>query len=78
LLKLLEEHDDQLVRIKGIIFDPEFDHPLLIQAATGRLYPPIHLPVRESDDSISRLVFITAGRIPGLEDSLLFQLKPQV
>lgn len=78
LLKLLEIYGDRLVRIKGVIFDPDFDHPLLVQGSVGRLYPPSHLPMRESDDSISRLVFITVGAVTGLEEAVLSQLKPPI
>ncbi len=75
LLKLLEKHGDRLVRIKGVIFDPDSDHPLLVQGSVGRIYPPSQLPVRESDDFISRLVFIMAGPVNGLEEEVLSQLN---
>jgi G3E family GTPase len=74
LLKLIEKYGDRLVRFKGLIFDPEFDHPLLVQGSVGILYPPAHLPIRESDDFISRLVFIMAGAVTGLEEDVLSQL----
>jgi G3E family GTPase len=75
LLELLEKYGDRLVRIKGVIFDPDFDHPLLVQGSVGSLYPPSHLPSRECDDSISRLVFIMAGEVNGLEKEVLSQLE---
>jgi G3E family GTPase len=64
-------YGDQLVRLKGLIFDPAFDHPLLIQGSVGVLYPPAHLPVRKSDESVSRLVLITTGELNGLANEIM-------
>lgn len=75
LLKLIEKYGDNLVRVKGVIFDPDFDHPLLVQGSAGTLYPPTHLPARESDDFISRLVFILTGAADVLEEEMLSLLK---
>jgi hypothetical protein len=75
LLRLTEKYGIHLVRFKGLIFDPNFDHPLLVQGSVGILYAPAHLPIRESDDFISRLVFIMAGAVNGLEEEVLSQLS---
>lgn len=75
LLNLMEHYGENLTRIKGLIFDPAFDHPLLVQGSSSRLYPPTHLPARESDDFISRLVFIMADEVAGFEETVLSELK---
>jgi len=75
LHNLMAKYSENLVRFKGLIFDPIFDHPLLIQGAPGVLHPPAHLPARESDDFVSRLVFIMAGSIDGLADDMLQQIN---
>lgn len=79
LNKLIAQYGEQLVRLKGLIFDPSFDHPLLVQGSIGILHPPAHLPARASDDFISRLVFIMDGSVDGLADDVMqqIQLSPQ-
>ncbi len=79
LNKLIAQYGEQLVRLKGLIFDPSFDHPLLVQGSIGILHPPAHLPARASDDFISRLVFIMDGSVNGLADDVMqqIQLSPQ-
>jgi G3E family GTPase len=74
LQSLISKYGDKLVRVKGLIFDPTLDHPLLVQAGFGILHPPTHLPARESDDFMSRLVFIMAGSIDGLTDDMQQQI----
>ena len=76
LLKLMAQYGEKLIRVKGLIFDPGFDRPLLVQGSSGTLYEPVQLPARESDDFISRLVFITAGDADSLKEEVLSQLKP--
>jgi G3E family GTPase len=61
LQNLIELHGSRLVRLKGLIFDPNYEHPLLVQGSTGVLHPAAHLPARASDDFVSRLVFIFDG-----------------
>ena len=79
LNKLIAQYGEQLVRLKGLIFDPSFDHPLLVQGSIGILHPPAHLPARASDDFISRLVFIMDGPVNGLAEDVVqqIQLSPQ-
>lgn len=79
LNKLIDQYGEQLVRLKGLIFDPSFDHPLLVQGSIGILHPPAHLPARASDDFISRLVFILDGSVDGLANDVMqqIQLSPQ-
>lgn len=75
LIQLILKYGEHLVRLKGLIFDPSFDHPLLVQGSTGLLHPPAHLPTRASDDFISRLVFIMAGPVEDLADDVMRQIK---
>lgn len=49
LRDIIVKYKDRLLRLKGVIFDPAFDHPLLIQASVDALHPPTHLPARASD-----------------------------
>ncbi|MDO9163059.1 MAG: GTP-binding protein [Methylococcaceae bacterium] len=70
LEQLLKQYSQQLVRIKGVVFAHEHPEPLLIQAAAQRLYQPVLLPVRTTDDGKSRLVLITQGEIANLADEL--------
>jgi G3E family GTPase len=75
LTNLVDQYGKQLVRLKGLIFDPAFDHPLLVQGSTGILHPPAHLPARASDDFISRLVFIMAGPVNDLANDVMQQIN---
>ena len=75
LNKLIAQYGEQLIRLKGLIFDPSFDHPLLVQGSIGILHPPAHLPARASDDFISRLVFIMDGSADGLAGDVMQQIK---
>ncbi|MBM4208890.1 MAG: GTP-binding protein [Gammaproteobacteria bacterium] len=75
LTALINTYGENLVRLKGLVFDPEFDHPLLVQGSTGILHPPAHLPARASDDFISRLVFIIAGPVNDLANDVMQQLE---
>lgn len=78
LRQLLSRYGDKLVRLKGLLFDPDFDHPLLVQGSTGLLHPPAHLPARASDDFISRLVFITDGAIGDFETKVFSMINREV
>jgi G3E family GTPase len=71
---LISRYSKQLVRLKGMVYTPEQDEPLLVQGVAGRLYPATRLPVRVSDDGIGRLVIITQGEVKGLLDDLMAQL----
>lgn len=75
LLQLLNDYRQCLVRIKGMIFTPDDPQPLLVQATGERLYPPMRLSRRPSDDGIGRLVFITHGDINGLAEALMTTLR---
>lgn len=72
---LLAHSPKQLIRLKGMIYTPEQNQPLLVQGAAGRLYPTMRLPVRPSDDGIGRLVIITHGGVKGLAEELMAQLR---
>lgn len=75
LKQLILKYGEHLVRLKGLVFDPEFDHPLLVQGAAGILHTPAHLPARASDDFISRLVFIMAGPVNDLAENVMQQIQ---
>lgn len=65
---LLERYSSTLVRIKGVVYLPEEARPVAVQAAGGRLHPPMPLSPRASDDGVGRLVFITDGKVVGLDE----------
>ena len=75
LSELLQTYSEQLVRLKGVVYTLEQPEPLIIQGANGRLYPPVVLAARESDDTIGRLVFITDGDIVPLTEELMARLR---
>lgn len=75
LSELLQTYSEQLVRLKGVVYTLEQPEPFIIQGANGRLYPPAVLAVRESDDTIGRLVFITDGDIVPLTEELMARLR---
>lgn len=75
LESLLNKHQQQLVRLKGVVFTPENPEPLLIQGVTHKLYPPVRLAVRSTDDGKGRLVFITAGDVTNLAEDLMAKLR---
>jgi G3E family GTPase len=68
LEELLARHPS-LVRVKGVVYLPDGPEPVAVHGAAGRLFPPVALPARESDDGRGRLVFITLGPMnhPGEE-----------
>jgi len=72
---LIAHYPNELVRIKGMIYTPSQNEPLLVQGTTGRLYPATRLPLRPSDDGIGRLVIITRGTVKGLAEDLMAQLR---
>jgi G3E family GTPase len=61
----------QLVRIKGVVYLPDRAEPVVVQAAMGRLYAPVPLPARATDDRRGRLVFITTGPLDALAEELM-------
>lgn len=75
LTDLLETYSQQLVRLKGVVCTLEHAEPLIVQGANGRLYPPVVLAARESDDGRGRLVFITDGDIVPLTEELMARLR---
>jgi G3E family GTPase len=72
---LIVHYPKQLVRVKGMVYTPEQNEPLLVQGTGGRLYPTARLPLRASDDGIGRLVIITRGGVNGLAEELMAQLR---
>lgn len=75
LSALLAKFPQQLLRLKGMVFTPGDPQPLLLQGATGYLYPSTRLPLRESDDGIGRLVLIGNGNIELLAEELMAALR---
>lgn len=75
LSELLQTYSEQLVRLKGVVYTLEQPEPLIIQGANGRLYPPVVLATRASDDTIGRLVFIMDGDIVHLSEELMACLR---
>lgn len=71
LTDLMNRYAKQVVRLKGIVYDPQQANSLIIQGANGVLYPPVILPAQASNDSIGRLVFITEGRADALAEDLM-------
>lgn len=78
LQKLLVRHREHLARIKGVVYLPGQAEPVVVHAAAGRLYPPVPLPARPSDDRRGRLVFITTGPLDPLVDDLLTAMGANV
>ena len=74
LTDLMTLYREKLVRVKGVIYTLENTEPLIIQGANGVLYPTSFLPVRESDDEIGRLVFITDGDVSDLAEAFMQKL----
>ncbi|MBD9363503.1 CobW family GTP-binding protein [Methylomonas fluvii] len=70
LQELLTRHPQDLLRIKGLVYLAEQTEPMVIQAAGTRLYPPIPLSARASDDGRGRLVFIVNGEPTALATDL--------
>lgn len=75
LTQMITQYGEHLVRLKGLVFDPEYDHPLLVQGSTGLLHPPAHLSTRASDDFVSRLVFIMDTPINDLANDVMQQIN---
>jgi G3E family GTPase len=75
LAYLIANYPKQLVRLKGMVYTPGQNEPLLVQGVAGRLYPATRLPVRTADDGIGRLVIITRGEVRGLAEDLMAQLR---
>jgi len=72
---LLDRHGDRLLRVKGVVYLPDDPTPVAVQAACGRLHPPLPLGLRASDDGIGRLVFITDGEAEGLAEEVTAALQ---
>ncbi len=71
LENILINHPKDLLRIKGVVYLSEHVEPVVIQAATNRLYPPSLLPNRVNDDHRGRLVFIFTGEHELIADELI-------
>lgn len=70
LQRLLTQFNSTLPRIKGVVYPPDLSGPVAIQAAAGRLYPVTPLAPRANDDRRGRLIFISAGSVDALAETL--------
>lgn len=71
LLASMARYRPQLLRLKGMVYTPGSDAPLLVQGTGDRLYPPTRMEARPSDDGVGRLVFIGAGDLAEVAGSFL-------
>jgi G3E family GTPase len=76
LHELLARHPLDLLRIKGVVYLAEQTEPMIIQAASTRLYPPSPLVSRAADDGRGRLVFIVNGDPTALAKDLNTAFAP--
>ena len=77
LENLINRYSLQLLRLKGVVYTPECNEPLVVQGSTGKLYKPVRIPARSSDDGRGRLVFITDGKVPDLLEVLMTDLHAE-
>lgn len=75
LENLLNRYPRQLLRFKGVVYTPDNNEPLIVQAAAGKLYPPERIPARSSDDGRGHLVVITDGEMRDLPEALMAELR---
>ena len=75
LIDLLTTYHSELVRVKGIIYTQEHEKPMIVQGGNGYLHPPTFLEVRELNDDIGRLVFITDGELIDFAEDLMAKLQ---
>jgi G3E family GTPase len=74
LQDLLHQHGDRLVRVKGLLPALDGGSPLVVQAAAGRLYPPVPVPGPMADPTRGQLVFIGSGPIDDLAQAVVTAL----
>ena len=58
---LSSNQGDKLLRVKGIVYAREHDHPFAIHGVQHVFHPPAELPKDATDDQTTRIVFITRG-----------------
>ena len=75
LIDLLTTYHHELVRVKGVIYTQEHEKPMIVQGGNGYLHPPTFLEMREFNDEIGRLVFITDGELVNLAEDLMAKLQ---
>jgi len=75
LIDLLTTYHRELVRVKGVIYTQEHEKPMIVQGGNGYLHPPTFLEMREFNDGIGRLVFITDGELVNLAEDLMALYK---
>ena len=75
LIDLLTTYHRELVRVKGVIYTQEHEKPMIVQGGNGYLHPPTFLEMREFNDEIGRLVFITDGELVNLAEDLMAKLQ---
>jgi G3E family GTPase len=74
LADLLHRHGERLVRVKGLLPAMDGGSPLVVQAAAGRLYPPVPVPGPLADPTRGQLVFIGTGPIDDLAQAVVTAL----
>jgi G3E family GTPase len=75
LIDLLTTYHRELVRVKGVIYTQENEKPMIVQGGNGYLHSPTFLEMRENNDEIGRLVFITNGELFNLAEDLMTKLQ---
>jgi G3E family GTPase len=65
LTRIKIRHADRLLRVKGILSIAGEDAKVAIHGVHHVFHPPVRLPLRAGDDAMSRIVFITRGRVRG-------------
>ncbi|MBM4200345.1 MAG: GTP-binding protein [Gammaproteobacteria bacterium] len=74
LADLLHRHGERLVRVKGLLPAMDGGLPLVLQAAAGRLYPPVPVAGPLTDPTRGQLVFIGTGPIDDLAQAVVAAL----
>ena len=58
---LASNQGEKLLRVKGIVYARDHDHPFAIHGVQHIFHPPAELPDDVTDDHTTRIVFITRG-----------------
>jgi G3E family GTPase len=66
LTRLVFLHGDRILRVKGILFDPDRGTWIGIHGVRRFFHPPVHLTLNDPPDGGACLVFITKGLDPSL------------
>jgi len=72
---ILQRYAGHLIRLKGLVYTPDDNRPLLVQAADGVLFPPVRLIPKTIENARGCLVLITNGNDAGLSTALMESLR---